>query len=144
MDSERSIGIRRMLRWLLVIPGAMAVTALVHFPLHWFCLQLTWGGGFIQISPEDAVALERALIPLVASFGFIFGGACIAPTRRVIVAILLSVLLLVSVQVLLYWFEQSAAFSRVHVMFTARVLIFQLVGACMGILGIIVKCRADE
>lgn len=91
---EQSIKYR--LRWVAVLPGAIAAGILVTFPLHWF-LYLIFAHegtflGFIGLPPGANIPIERAVSPFVIAITFILVGAEIAPTHKFRTAIGLAIL----------------------------------------------------
>jgi hypothetical protein len=126
------------------MPGALVAVAFVYFPLHWVVLRMTWEGAFIQIPPDEAAALERALAPLAAAFAFVFGGAYIAPAKKLCMSIFLAVHLIVSTQVLFLSSERFEGFWSLHPLLMAWAPISQVIGAGLGVFGVIMKYRAEH
>lgn len=145
MGSDQPSSTNKVLRWFLVLPGAIVVAVLIQFPLHWAALSLTHDRSFVQISPERAAALERALVPSVAAFGFVFGGACIAPTRKRGTSILLSLFFVVTAHLLRPSLERWADVSSLPFAFvnTTRILILHTVGVLLGVLSVFLKYRGE-
>ncbi len=133
MDSNSSSRAGSILRWFLVLPCALLGFILVLFPLHWVLQATTYEGGTVQISIETANRIERILTPLVASFGFVSGGTAAAPRRRLSVAIFLSLLLIVSAQIIIRVVPQLSAFWSKYPDTVGRAMIFQLAGVLAGI-----------
>jgi hypothetical protein len=138
MDSSRSLYQNTVLRWLLVLPGALGVALLVQFPLHWGVLGLTREGSFVQIQPQDAAALERALVPLASAFGFVYGGARVAPAKRLCTSVFLAVFLIVSMQVLLFATGRTTDSWSLHPALMMRAIVFHVIGAGLGVSAIII------
>lgn len=73
----------KWLRWLAVLPAAVIAFPLALFPLRWVLYQTLTGSGIVEPYPE---APERLLTPLVGGIAFVWGGAWVAPVRKVLVA----------------------------------------------------------
>jgi hypothetical protein len=69
-----------VMRWIAVLPGAVACAFLALFPLHLVLYQTLTGSGLIEPYPEWP---ERLLTPLVAALAFVWAGSRIAPSRKV-------------------------------------------------------------
>ena len=82
-----------LVRWLLVLPAAVVGGLLLSFPLHWFITMNFNSGSTIELAQDAKNTLERALITAVVPFGFVYFGARTAPSHRIWVAIVLTVLL---------------------------------------------------
>lgn len=76
----------RIVRWLLVLPGAVVCAVLALFPLHFVLYQTLTGSGIVEPYPE---APERLLGPLVSALAFVWGGARIAPHHKIETAVVL-------------------------------------------------------
>src|SRR5687767_6432981 len=75
---------KHLLRWLCVVPGALAGGLLLTFPLHWILYSTL--SNFIE--PYPALP-ERILSPFAVGAGFVWLGARIAPTRKIETAVVL-------------------------------------------------------
>jgi hypothetical protein len=89
-----------IIRWLAVLPGAVVCAVLSVFLLHLVLYQTLTGSGIVEPYPE---APERLLGPLVLALAFVWGGARIAPFRKVETAVVLfgALLLLIGASVAL-------------------------------------------
>ncbi len=90
---------KNLFRWIVLLPGALLSGVLATFPLHWvLSLKSSYNGtflGFIELSPEAFVAIERALTPFVIAIIFVLVGAKIAPTNKFKTAVALSVIYII-------------------------------------------------
>ena len=77
-------------RWIAVLPGALAFSLLVLFPLHWI-LYFTFASGGV-ISGVNIQPIEYVLSPLVVAIIFILAGFRIAPKYKFQASIALTVL----------------------------------------------------
>lgn len=71
------------LRWVLMIPWAFAWSFIINFPLHWilmmwFSTSCNQGRSF-SLSQQNIDAIERFVLPAFSSYGFVVGGARMAP-----------------------------------------------------------------
>ena len=87
------------LRWIAVLPGALAAGLLATIPLH-FLLYLAFARngtllGFIELPPGANIPIERALYPLVIAITFILVGFEIAPRYKFKTAAVLAALYLI-------------------------------------------------
>lgn len=91
-------GIIGPLRWLAVLPGAALAAIVSTVPLHLVLYQTLTGSGLIEPYPELP---ERLLGPVAASVAFVWAGARIAPSHKVMAAAtLLGLLVLIGGTVL--------------------------------------------
>lgn len=72
------------LRWIAVIPGALAAGVLVNFPLH-LMLYATLRN-FVEPYPELP---ERLLTPFVSAISFVWCGTKIAPEHKIKTSVVL-------------------------------------------------------
>lgn len=73
-----------VLRWLAVVPGALAIAVGSTFVLHWI-LYFTLAHGE-TVSGVDIRPIDWAVYPSVAAFALIMGGAELAPSSKPTVA----------------------------------------------------------
>ncbi len=144
MSRQRLIYVRTALRWLLVLPVALGGAILAMFPVHWALQAATLDGSIIQISRETAAAIERGVQPLIMSFGFVYAGARCAPARRIAVALALSVLLILSLQIILIYSWRAGSVSSLRPSLVVRALVLQVVGAVMATCAIAFKPPRSE
>jgi hypothetical protein len=102
MESRSTRGVVPVLRWLSVLPGALVFDVLIRSPLNWTALGTLFLGGFTRTSSGETIPVEQTLASLVGMFGYVFGGAFIAPTRKITVSVVLSLLLIIPNVVLLF------------------------------------------
>ena len=76
-----------MMRWIAVVPGAVACALLSTFPLHWVLYGTITGSGIVEPYPETP---ERLLGPVVSALSFVWGGSRIAPSHKIETAVVLS------------------------------------------------------
>lgn len=75
---------KRILRWVAVLPGAIAIGVGATFLIHWV-LYFTLAEGE-TVSGVNIRPIEAAVSPTVMAFAFVAGGSEIAPARPVLVA----------------------------------------------------------
>ena len=61
-----------MLRWLVVLPGAIVGVVVALFPLHFVLYQTLTGSGIVEPYPQLP---ERLLGPLVSALAFVWAGS---------------------------------------------------------------------
>ena len=85
---------KNLFRWVALLPGALIAGILATFPLHWvLSLKSSYDGtflGFIELSPEVFITIERALSPFIIAIIFILVGAKIAPSNKLRTAVILA------------------------------------------------------
>lgn len=74
--------------WIAIVPGSVLAGIAILFPLHWV-LYITLSN-FIEPYPEMP---ERLLAPLVSTITMVRTAAIIAPSHKMIVALLMGILL---------------------------------------------------
>ncbi|MCJ7546726.1 MAG: hypothetical protein MUP30_07880 [Deltaproteobacteria bacterium] len=77
-------GIKYWLRWLVVLPGAIAAGVLAMFPLHWILYSTL--RHFVEPYPQLP---ERMLTPFVIAAVFVWAGSRIAPEYKAEAAVVL-------------------------------------------------------
>jgi hypothetical protein len=143
MGSEPTTRALSVLRWFLVLPGALAFDVLVRSPLDWVSQGTLYLGGIAQVSPEDGTGVGRALASFVGLFACVFGGACIAPTKKLAVSILLSLTLIVPCGILLLKAQQLLGPSSAFAVHLRRTLVLDFAGAVAATGAIVFLCRTN-
>ncbi|MBL7914576.1 MAG: hypothetical protein JNL49_05970 [Bacteroidia bacterium] len=76
--------------WIGVLPISIAVGIIITFPIHWILYQTLSGGNDPFITPYPELP-ERILLPFFTSLAIVWVGAKIAPEKKFITAIILSI-----------------------------------------------------
>jgi len=97
----------KIIRWILVLPGALVATFLVAFPIHWVVMVNLGGWGedpMVEIRDESTLrAIELFLQGLFGPFAFVCAAAFIAPSRRLIVSIAAGLIVVLGAAGLAVW-----------------------------------------
>jgi hypothetical protein len=109
---------RPILRWILMLPGALLVAVLSTFPLHWILEGIFSGdeGSFVSfvfgrsVGPM-AKTVELNATPFFMAVTFVWTGSEIAPTHKKLIAILLALLWLAILGFLFLWLGNRAVFG---------------------------------
>ena len=84
---------RNIIRWVMVIPGAIISSCLINFPLHWLLyLKFAKNGtflGFIEVPLRADISIEHIIYPFIMAITFILAGREIAPKYKFKTAIIL-------------------------------------------------------
>ncbi len=83
----------KIMRWVLVLPGALVAAMVVAFPIHWVVMFTLGGAGhdpLIEIRDESTLrTIELLLQSLLGPLAFVYAGAFIAPARQLMISIAL-------------------------------------------------------
>ena len=97
MSTKQSARQKQLLRWVLILPGAVAGGAIAIFPIHWMLVFWIFPHDgkffldFIEFPKQlDVDGIELALTPFVLVVFSIWAGAEIAPKYKIAVGCLLS------------------------------------------------------
>ena len=77
-------------RWIAIIPGALTVTLVTEFPLHWLVLIVHAMGSVnsaLSLSNVDVRDMERFGVAFLVPFVLVYASARIAPAYRAVVSV---------------------------------------------------------
>lgn len=119
-------------RWIAVFPGALIISILILFPLHWLLYLIYANGGtllgFIELPNESNNSIEYTITPFVIAITFILSGFKIAPAYKLKTAIILVALYTIAFISLLIVADKY----ELQVNFQLR-SIGALIGLCLGL-----------
>lgn len=102
-----NLKIKKLLRWILVLPTALVAGFLATFPLHWLVLlKFTQEPpllGFIELPESSAFYVENLLYPFVIALVYIYVGYLVAPAHKFVTATVLAGLYVLTAIALIFW-----------------------------------------
>lgn len=72
----------KALRWILVLPGALLITFVLDFPLHWLVMMIQGEDSGNPLKLIEADTLERLGYALIHPIVVIYSGSWIAPSHK--------------------------------------------------------------
>ena len=127
----------KIIRWILVLPGAIIAAVLIAFPIHWVVMFTLGGWGrdpIIEIGDTSTLrAIELFLQGLLGPLAFVCAAAFIAPVYRLVVSIAAGLTVVIGAAVLAMWMN-SLNDPVLSVRYGVVTLIANVAGAAGAIL----------